>query len=119
MRRLVTLALALVALTVTGNAVAARWTPAQAAARLKTTYTTVDTVRLHLAQERLDRDLAAGLPETDARVIRDRLYITQAQTGARPDHVTCVGVGKKSSRYLKFHCSAHVIGVGEYASGWR
>ena len=42
--------------------------------------------------------------------------VVAAQTGGVPDKVTCVGVGKKARRYLKFHCTAHVTGEGEYAS---
>lgn len=105
------------ALHLAGQAGTYRSTPARAVAYLKATYTAPDTVRLKSAQDRLDRDLAAGLPETDARVIRDRQYVADAMKGARVDRATCKGVGKPVlRRYGKFSCSAHLIGTGEWAT---
>lgn len=97
--------------------IAFRSTPAKAAAYLKTTYHAADTVRLATAQQNLQRDQAAGLPATDPRVIRDQAAVDAAKTSANVDKANCAGVGKPVRRqYGRFHCTAHLIGSGEYAS---
>lgn len=74
------------------------WTTAKAAATVKANYATVDTVRLAWAIRR-----------------GEQFQIDRAKTSARPDRVTCAGVGK-GTRFFKFHCTAHVIGTQEWAT---
>ena len=118
MLRLFVSTLAFLALAAPAQAaVSYRWTPAQAAARVKATYTDVDTVRLADAMEKLQRDLDGGLPETDPRVVRDRQYIADAKVGAVPSTVKCVGVGKPvKRRFSKFHCTVQLRGTAEWTN---
>lgn len=105
-----------------GNALGATsslgWKPAKAAATVKAHYVTVDPVRLADYQTQLDALLASGVPATDPRAVRLQGYVDDAKTGAKPDRVTCKGVGKKAVRYAKFHCSAHLTGTGDYAGDY-
>ena len=82
---------------VTGNAVAttAGWTPAQTAAKVKATYSTVDPKTYAYAKEHnLDSAMAAALH------------------GAKPTSVACKGSGKATGgRYSRFHCTAQVKSV--------
>lgn len=96
------------------------WTPAQAAAAVKKTYVTVDPVRLATAQARLQADLAGGLDPSDPRILRDQQAVAAAKTGAKPDRVKCVGSPKKkhARRFAKFHCTAHLTGIAEYAGDY-
>lgn len=90
MRRLVLSTLALLALAVTADAVAAayRWTPAKAQIRVKAVYRTPDTTTGH------------ATPPPDAVV----------------DTAKCAGVGKPvNHRYARFHCTVVMKGFGEYA----
>lgn len=106
------------AFSVAANA-ANGWTPTKAAATIKANYITVDPNRLASAQHTLDQLIGAGIPETDARVIRARAAVQDALHGAHADKVTCKGTGKRHGvRYMKFHCSAHLTGMAEYTGDY-
>jgi hypothetical protein len=84
-------------LALTANAVAASagWTPTQAAAKVKATYTTVDQKTYDWAKE-----------HNYASAMKAALH------GAKPTAVACKGSGKAAGgRYSRFHCTAQVKSV--------
>lgn len=85
---------ALSSLAVAANSVRG-WTPAQAAAKLKASYTTID-------QQQYDFAKARGWADA----------MTAALHAAKVRAASCKGVGKATAgRYSRFYCTAKVAGT--------
>lgn len=93
------------------SASAARWTAAQAATRLKATYTTVDPKAAAAIQEHIDALVQGGASPDDPLIVALRSDLAKAQHAAKVTTARCAGVGKKAGRYSKFHCTARLLGT--------
>lgn len=86
------------------------WTPAQAAAKLKATYTAPDPAAVKNVQANIDQEKAGCGCDTNARIVSLLASLESAKHLAKPDRVTCKGSGRAvSGRYSRFHCSVHVV----------
>lgn len=104
-------ALVLVSTATAQAATTARVTPAQAATRLKATYTTVDAKAYAAVKEHIAEELDAGRLPSDPVIVELEGDLRQTLHAARVTSARCVGVGKKARRYTRFHCTAKVMGA--------
>jgi len=88
------------------------WTPAQAAAKLKAVYATVDPKAAAVVQANIDQERAGCQCDTNARIVSLLASLKATQTAAKAQSASCRGAGRAvGGRYTRFHCSVRVAGV--------
>ena len=105
---------AAVFIAVTGNAVAATsgWTPSQAAAKLKATYTAPDPKAAAVIQANIDQEKAGCSCDTNPRIVSLLASLRSTQKAAKAQSAACKGAGSAvNGRYSSFRCSVRVAGT--------
>ena len=88
------------------------WTSAQAAAKLKATYATVDPKAAAVIQANIDQEKAGCSCDTNPRIVSLLASLKATQTAAKAQSAACKGAGRAvRGRYATVRCSVKVAGT--------